>query len=230
MRVLPSDCDSLAERRSLPALIGWLSLCMLSAGYGPQLPTYIRQTWIVMGLFGLAAAMGLNVAARARHIYRKRLHRKTTERRVDFNLTRLVKQHATFQQIREALSRIAEDYGTTGGAGADQRAARRMPFSRPVRVEPIDSFGHSSTDRLSNVIRAFVRDLSANGVGLIHNRPIDARQVVLTFDLLAGETISFIVDLNWSSLQADGKYLSGGKMIDIAAVHSGCSEDVRQVS
>jgi hypothetical protein len=53
---------------SFPGLIGWYSVCLLLAAWGPMASVTIHGSWGCVGVFGLLAAIGLGrlEAARAR--------------------------------------------------------------------------------------------------------------------------------------------------------------------
>lgn len=59
--------DAAARRvTSWPDLIGWCSLCLLSAAWGPVIPSAIRSVWGCFGLFGLLAGFALSNSERSR--------------------------------------------------------------------------------------------------------------------------------------------------------------------
>ncbi len=81
-----SGIIDLARKTTLPALIAWLSVCMIAAGWGPELTPSLRQWWGWMGLFGLTAAVGLELSARSRSLLKIRSQVKTTNLRIDRNM------------------------------------------------------------------------------------------------------------------------------------------------
>ena len=60
----------MSDRRSIPALIGWWSVVMLSAGFASLLLDHasyaVRIIWIEGGMLGLLSAVGLESAQKAR--------------------------------------------------------------------------------------------------------------------------------------------------------------------
>lgn len=61
------DEDEVGQRvASMPSLIGWCSLCLFCAAWGPVVPAPIRSVWGYFGLFGLVAGFALDKLATAR--------------------------------------------------------------------------------------------------------------------------------------------------------------------
>lgn len=63
---LPESAGRSVRASSMPSLIAWLSVCVLSAGFGRLLPDTLAAAWTYVGLFGLAAAVGLGIERRSR--------------------------------------------------------------------------------------------------------------------------------------------------------------------
>ena len=78
--------------RSVSSLIAWLSVCMLAAAWGAMLGPGWTTSWKLWGAFGLAAAVGLNVA--------DRLHQANRRRR---------EEDAAMQRLERRLSTVREE-------------------------------------------------------------------------------------------------------------------------
>jgi hypothetical protein len=76
----------LARKTTVPGLIAWVSVCMIAACWGPELNPALRQWWGWMGLFGLSAAVGLEIAERSRLLLKTRSQVKTTNLRINRNI------------------------------------------------------------------------------------------------------------------------------------------------
>jgi len=206
-----------SERRSLTTQIGWFSLCLLAAGWGPQLDSTLRQLWTNIGLFGLISAFGLEAGQRAIGANRQRKQLKITSRRIERTLTKIATENGTMNDLDTALRKIAED-----GEGyhirereIERRDETRLPFYHPVQVKSLNSNGDLSTENGRNTFKAFIRDISPGGVGLFHNQLIPSGRVMLTFKLHNAETVSIVAELLWRHYQPDGMYSSGGKLIEV---------------
>tara|TARA_R110002111_G_scaffold262878_1_gene342631 strand:- start:20681 stop:21379 length:699 start_codon:yes stop_codon:yes gene_type:complete len=209
-----------SERRSFTTQIGWFSLCLLAASWGPQLDSTLRQLCVNIGLLGLVSAVVLEVVHRARGANRQRKQlkqRNITGRHIERNLKRIATENGTMSDLNTALRRIAED-----GEGyhmrereIERRDETRLPFYHPVQVKPLDSNGDLSTENGVNTFKAYIRDISPGGVGLFHNQLIPSGRVMLTFILCNDETVSIVAELLWRHYQPDGMYSSGGKLIEV---------------
>jgi hypothetical protein len=51
---------------SLTTKIAWISTCLLAGGASTLFNESVRIAWMIWGCFGLSAAVGLDVVARAR--------------------------------------------------------------------------------------------------------------------------------------------------------------------
>lgn len=73
--MLNSNQNELSQRYWITSNIGWLSLCIIAAAWGNRLlPSEWQNIWAGFGVLGLAAALGLAVAAaRKRRVTAKQL-------------------------------------------------------------------------------------------------------------------------------------------------------------
>ncbi len=70
-----SNQNERSQRYWITSNIGWLSLCIIAAAWGNRLlPSEWQNIWAGFGVLGLAAALGLAVAAaRKRRVTAKQL-------------------------------------------------------------------------------------------------------------------------------------------------------------
>ena len=90
-----------SETSTLPKLIAWLSICLLSAAWGHALAPSLRTVWAEIGLFGLSASVGLGVLEKSRWLLKERQERAAYQLRADRYL-------AEFMAKSEALARDHE--------------------------------------------------------------------------------------------------------------------------
>jgi hypothetical protein len=205
----------LARKPSLRSLIAWLSVCLLTAGWGPRLDSSVREQWALVGAFGLAAALALELAARTRRLYKVRAQQNATNRRITRNVDDVAAQSASLAQLGEMLQHLCQESGTDPSLPGEAGAEPRLRFRLPVQFRPVFGEEASAPPRGTPSFAAHVRDISATGVGLVHDEHIDSPRYVLDFPLKTGESLPVLVELSWQNRMADGAYHSGGKLIEV---------------
>jgi hypothetical protein len=102
---------------------------------------------------------------------------------------------AVSQLIREAVLE----------AEVDRRIRQRYPFFRPAKIALDDAQPISRS--------AFCRDISPTGVGLLHDFPLENREVVVAVTTDAGRSVSLRIDIMWCKPCGEGWYMSGGRFV-----------------
>lgn len=110
-----------------------------------------------------------------------------------------------FQRVHEVVTRVL--FEARGEANLDRRENGRVPFFKPVEIRPKDQ--HSPR------ISAFSRDLSANGIGLLHIMPIDQGEVVVRIPSRYRKFYELRVAIEWCQDCGEGWYMSGGRLLDV---------------
>ncbi len=120
---------------------------------------------------------------------------KTVETSVDV-------QHG---QVRDAITRLlVEQKAKTG----ERRASQRVPFFRPVNLA-IEDGGQMRE------FSCFSRDVSLDGIGLLHNMPLESGSVLIS---IAGESRLTRIhgEIVWCKPCGEGWYLSGAEFVALA--------------
>ncbi len=227
---------NLRGRNSLPRLIAWLSLVMLAAACGPWIPDSIRSLWMIFGAFGLTAAVGLGVTRRIRALQKMQHRTQVFEERILKVLTPLAAKRAEASRIREAIRHIAEDYQKDARDGHERRFEPRIPVQIPAYLRPAGDAQAPGSLCQDNSSKVTIADFSSRGIRLSHEKPLDYRTVLVTFDLLDGHRMSLTAQLLWTQQQVDGKYASGGTVLELrpldahAAMNSRKKQELQQVS
>src|ERR1051325_2222146 len=106
-----TDRERLPRVVSVPALIAWLSLCLLAASWGRLFDKRLQDFWSQVGAFGLTAAVGLGGVEQAR-LLREKWVREKREKAVRLNfdgkLAELSEQSAVLESINDAIRRLVE--------------------------------------------------------------------------------------------------------------------------
>jgi hypothetical protein len=96
----------------------------------------------------------------------------------------------------------AHDDGTR-----DRRGEVRYPFFRPVTLS-VDGRRHA----------AFSREISAIGVGLLHNLELPPGEVEVSLPSKRGHTVRMRTRILWCRSCGEGWYISGGRFVDVVGV------------
>jgi len=215
--MMSSESILVAEGRSARSLTAWLSLCLLSAGWGARLDPFLRDVWTQVGCYGLVAAFGLDLAERARSVLMRKVLPATTRQLMERALADNVAKGVSLSAIASAVCQVSQDCDRRDLESPGRRKEWRVRFSHPVQVQPLGSDRIGQYNSAANAISADVRNISPSGVGLLHKDRIDSPQFWLDMDLINGETISVLVERLWQHRLPDGPYQSGGWFMEIAA-------------
>ncbi len=82
-----------------------------------------------------------------------------------------------------------------------RREFGREPYVHPAVLKLENDPNHHS---------AFIRDVSMNGVGLIHFVPIEPQRITVLTRRYNDEVINVLVDITWCVPCGEGCYMSGG--------------------
>lgn len=207
-----------AKRDSLVSLIAWLSLCLLAVAWGPSLDPANRRVWAHIGLWGLAAAVGLKGVERSRRLTQLRKcekQREQSQRAQEQSLDRFKLQARSIEAVRVAVERIVQSAGSevfqTAGSEADivedRRCELRVPLRLPVTLLP---FGEDQAHAVS------VRDISKTGISLAHETKLPKGRVLVLFEIPDAEPIGLIAEILWCQRTGDQQYISGESLVDVA--------------
>ena len=102
------------------------------------------------------------------------------------------------------MHQVTDDilYKAVDDARAARREEHRYPFFRAATIEVEAGAGPSQ--------RAFVRDISTTGIGLLHFRPLERGLVQVCLPAWADEPMRLPVRVTWCRPAAADWYLSGG--------------------
>ncbi len=87
----------------------------------------------------------------------------------------------------------------------ERRDLQREPFLAPVLIQPAGNSGPSLT--------GFSRDVSGEGIGLLHSFPLDRSETVVVFPGPNQEPFRLKVKIAWCKPFGEGWYISGGRFV-----------------
>jgi len=221
----------LANNR-LVGLIGWFSVCVLAAAWGPIVEAGWRHVWSALGLFGLVSAVGLEAAQRLRLSQEQKRSQDRASLRCESAMDEIVRQNKATAAVKRAIRRIAEfaarqqvplpevdlEDKIDEQVDADRRSERRARCILPVEILVGDGEGRYVLWNKDDSRVAYIRDVSPSGVGLVHNEPVDDERVVLRIALEDAECILLSVCVMWCRPIKEGWFTSGGKVTEVLAV------------
>jgi hypothetical protein len=92
--------------------------------------------------------------------------------------------------------------------GQERRASPRFPFFRPVWLRA--NGGQRQ--------RAFSREISTDGIGLMHNFPLEPGEVELSIVSRGGYMVSVVTRIEWCASCGDNWFISGGQFLRLGGV------------
>ena len=96
----------------------------------------------------------------------------------------------------------------TGVVKVHRRLKQRQPFFRQVTI----TSGGAQRTQFS----AFSRDISREGIGLLHSMPLEAHRVTLSIPTTASDRVELSTEITWCAPCGEGWYLSGGRFTTLS--------------
>ena len=119
---------------SLATVISWVSSCLLAAGISTLFSESSRVTWMSWGSFGLVAAVGLDVSARARERKRVDGMNLVANRRYDREMEFEKDDNDANVAVREAVARLLGRTPPPSQIGASRRTQLRYACDLEVEI------------------------------------------------------------------------------------------------
>ncbi len=209
--------DDVAESAPLTRLIAYLSLCMLAAAFGAMIGPVWCRWWAIFGTFGLASATGLDVLNRSRARLAADARKQQLARKAERKLDGIIADMESSVAVRAALRQLQEGAADPTPQGANRRVEPRLTLDKPARITPLLQYSSGAIDRMGEPLAGRLRNVSRQGFGLAHNERLERGLVLLEIDLENGEPLQLIGGVLWCELQENGRYFSGGKILDVAS-------------
>ena len=100
----------------------------------------------------------------------------------------------------------------------ERRASERSAAQFPIYYTQVDFDGDAvfAEPAAENQL-AFANDVSLRGIGFSHNQRIDGNYVLVSFQVIANEFLSILLELRWQNLSGNRQaYHSGGRFVGLA--------------
>lgn len=110
----------------------------------------------------------------------------------------------------EGLLHALEASWQRGGPGWERRIEHRYDFVQTIRLIPLNDL---TEEPEGPAIFVETRELSVNGVGILHSQPLPYKKVALTLSLPCGSRVTIVTKLLWCRFSKEGRYASGGQFL-----------------
>lgn len=187
-----------ARHVSLPSLIAWLGLCLLSAAWVRSGVEPWQGLWLQSGAFGIVAAVGLGNQEKTRRAYDQTIQEQSLQLRIESRMAQWKEWDTVIGSIKVAIDEIR------GCAASQDRSLDGYPL-KIVLVTESDSCGPTSVRAFAGVLRNF----SASFVNFEHQEVIAEGAVILIFTLSSDRELCLVVSLTETQTTVKGFFSCG---------------------
>jgi hypothetical protein len=185
----------------VPTLIGWLSLCLLSAACGRTVDERWHKLWMQAGAIGLVAAVGLGSLERAQLVRKRWVRDQALRLRFEGRLAELNERNAALELINDGISQVHR-YAIS---------QRRILRGYPLKVVPVEKGSDTFDLASAHSIPGSLINLSSSIASFEHGEAFTGHVVLLTFNL-EQQRLCFVVDITGTQTIVDGFVSSGTLM------------------
>ena len=186
-----NESIKLPRTTSLPNMIGWLSLCMLAAAWGPVIDARWQGMWAKAGAVGLVAAFVFERTEQARAGRRKRVRRDAARAVSEHRLDELNEHKSSINSINSAVRAVTVWLG-------------QEFVEYPLKLFPIVKADPHVDTNSATFVAGELLAISSSAVKFSHTETIDAPNVLLVIELPKREPLYFFVNVSWVEPSADG--------------------------
>ncbi len=203
---------------SLATIIGWVSTSLLAGGASTLFSESVRTMWMSWGCFGIAAALGLDITARARE--RKRLDemKVIANRRFERDMKYETDDKDANVAIRRAVARMLGRTLREPQTTTSRRTQERYRCDLRVELPLAHSSKGVADNKNTNASLARVTNLSDSGFEMLLTEPLPNRRMEMIITAANGEKQAMFGEVLWSDRQEDGSIVAGGRFLDAAFV------------
>ena len=194
-----------AKSPYLCTAIAWISVgVVVAAGVGACLQIDSHSILLQTGVVCLVAALGLSKAERYRRtvvLERKfQADAEIVEQRLNANVSAIVPK----EDAPLVIDRIMDECAERTDLPIDRRSrARSLTSRRLITITTCDPSENWHT------VSGCLKDISAYGMGFVHQEPLPSGPAVATF-VLNNQQMSLEIDLRWSQQISKKWFCSGG--------------------
>jgi hypothetical protein len=203
---------------SLTTKIAWISSCLLAGGASTLFNESVGIAWMIWGCFGLSAAVGLDVVARARDRARIDELKKIAAGRIDRETLFATEENVANVAIAEAVTRILGPNPQPQKCAASRGIQERYLCDLNVELlvhqrlkgpkSPYEACTHVA--RLTNV--------SNFGFELTLDEPMPRQRLIMFVTTGEGGREMMLGEILWNGSKQDGSLVAGGRFLNVMTV------------
>lgn len=201
---------------SLATTIGWVSTCLLAGGAGSLFNESVLVLSMIWGSFGLAAAVGLDIAARSRERMRDEELKVIAARRFERDMRFENATHEVNADIRSAVDRILGQAPPAQQITTARRTHKRQPCNLSVELisyqGKVGPLGNKETSKRF----ARITNLSESGFELMLTETLPSRRMTMIIATPDGGRQTMFGEVMWYGPQEAGSIVAGGRFLDAA--------------
>ncbi len=218
--MFPSNLMFRLTHNSLATIIAWLSTCLLAGGVSTLFNDNSRVLWLFSGCFGLAAAVGLDIAARSRERKRSDDLRLIAASRIERDIGYENEEYAANSAIRRAVALLLGQIST--GFQGDLPHRNRARVSCDLGVELLVHQCFAGTERRPGFFRTTARitNLSELGFEMKHSDSLPRQRMEMSISSARGTSQILLGELLWCTQRPNGTFVSGGRFLDVSSRRS----------
>jgi hypothetical protein len=198
-------------------MIAWVSSCLLASGVSTMFNESTRMLWMIWGCFGLASAVGLDVAARFRERIRTEGLNRIATSRFDHDMKVESEEKQTHAAIREVVVRLLR-HSATGQSGASLRAEVRHSCELEAEILLRRDGEQAATTPGNLRLAAKVTNLSTLGFELTLADRLSPQRITIIISAFDSDPVTMNGEVLWCSPQSEGVHLAGGRFLNVASV------------
>lgn len=98
----------------------------------------------------------------------------------------------------------------------DRRKSRRVQLQMPVILTPVEEIDETTVEVCGTDQLAVTRDISAQGLGILHDTPLMEDFAIVQFDIPGETPSSLLYEIRWSVRKTRYSFMSGGRLTGVA--------------
>ena len=202
---------------SLSTVIAWVSSCLLASGISTMFNENTRMVWMIWGSFGLASAVGLDVAARFRERIRIDGLNRIATGRFERDMKVDSDEKNAHAAIREAVVRLLHN-SDKGQSGTSLRAEVRQPCKLEAEILQCQDGEQSAVKHADVRLAAKITNLSTLGFELTLIDPLPPQRITMFISTPESGLVTMNGEVLWCSPQSEGDHLAGGRFLNVVSV------------